>query len=228
MQRKPLVWVLEQAARAIQVSIINAPELSEELVSIEFRDLRLLDGLQRLLSPWDAFFLFRGGSDGNRLQAVWVYPEGKGEEIAPIPASEWASTQELERGLSDADPNRRADALEALAARNGQQAADHVVRALQDGHGQVRFRALDTALNVGVELSSDILISLAQTDPLAELRVLALDRLSELASSKPEIDIRPILENALNDSDQSVRYKAKELLDAMTDLENNQEISEQG
>lgn len=227
VQRKPLVWVLEQVARAIQVSIVNAPELSEESVSIEFQDLPLLDGLQRLLNPWDTFFLFAGGSDRQRLQAVWVYPEGKGQEIAPIPASEWASTEELERGLSDTDPRRRAESLEAVAARSGQKAAGYVLRALQDSHDQVRLRALDTALNVGVELSADTIIGLAQTDPAAEIRVIALDRLSELASSKADIDIRPILENALNDPDQSVRYKAKYLLDVMVEMESHQDTSEQ-
>lgn len=220
VQRRPLVWVLEQITRHTQVGIVCAPELGEEMISIEFSDLSLLTGLQRLLSPWDAFFFFQGGADQSRLQAVWVYPEGQGRMIAPVPAKQWASTEELVRGLYDPDPDHRARSLAALIERTGQNALEPVMRALEDSDDRVRLRALDAALSAGIAISVDTLIGLAQDDVLPEIRALTLQGLWDLPGDQRDtVDIRLILEHALNDGDRLVTYTAQELLAEMAPTE---------
>jgi len=140
------------------------------------------------------------------LRAVWIYPKGKGLGIAPVPADKWASTNELQRMLSDKDPDTRGRAIEALAQRKQQAALQTVLTALQDDDAQVRARALYGALKSGIEIPEGVLNSLTLNDASPDVRVLALQGLASTPNA------RAIAERALNDPSEPVRLQAHEIL----------------
>jgi HEAT repeat protein len=80
----------------------------------------------------------------------------------------------LEQKLADPDPEERARSVEALVQRREPHSLDAVLQALEDGDALVRNRALDAAVNSGLELPEDRLIHLVQFDPAPEVRFLAL------------------------------------------------------
>ena len=212
---RPLPLVLDNIARQTGLNIVVATELQSASVTSSFTELELTQGLQQLLGPWDTFFFFSGNQGRGQLHSIWVYPAGKGRAMAPLPPEEqWASTQELERGLLDSDPNIRIKTLETLVARSGERAMDSITAALKDTDERVRYRALDVALNAGITLPTDALIALVEYDPSPPIRRLALEALAHLAEGprNPDLDIQKLSEHALSDIDPSVSRKAEQLL----------------
>src|SRR5262245_56069845 len=88
---RTLKGVLEQISSQSGV-FISADQLGEIPVSVQFEDLPLDQGLQRLLKDQDSFFFYGAESQGRgpSLVAVWVYPKGKGQGIVPVPPEKWA------------------------------------------------------------------------------------------------------------------------------------------
>ena len=180
IQDRPLVEVLEEVSQRAIVPIIIGGGGGDQQVSIQFQDLPLDEGLRFILKDQDAFFFY--GVEGNApasLRVVWVYPKGRGNGLTPTPPETWASTVELEGRLADPDPEARARAAESLVERKGGEALDVVLQALKDRDDQVRNRVLYKALNSGVKLPSDFLYQLVLTDPLPEVRFLAIAALAE-------------------------------------------------
>ena len=99
--------------------------------------------------------------------------------MASVPAEQWASTSELERGLSDPEPEERALAIESLVERWGERALDKVLEALLDPDDYVRGRALDAASDAGIERRAGQLQHLASADRSDEVRHLALQNFAE-------------------------------------------------
>jgi AMIN domain len=66
------------------IAITMGENLGTEPVSVEFRNCRIDEALRQMLTDYDTFFLY-SGDDGNKkatsLKAVWVYPEGQGQEF---------------------------------------------------------------------------------------------------------------------------------------------------
>jgi hypothetical protein len=215
IQKRPLQWVLSEISRQSGVSIISAQELATELISEAFQDLPLDRGLQRLLSTSDTFFFYSGENMLSPLRAVWVYQKGKGDGIVPVPPSAWASTEELEQDLMDPNPEVRARSVETLVEREGQDAEELVLRALEDGNDHVRSRALDVAVTSGVKLPIDTLTDLTEYDPSPLVRTLALVAIAGVAenSGPEELDIRPLAERALSDPAPDVKAQAQQILE---------------
>lgn len=214
IQKRPLQWVLSEIARQSGVSI-NAQEIGNELISEVFQDLPLDRGLQRLLSISDTFFFYSGEKMLSKLRAVWVYQKGKGDGIVPAPPSASASAQEYEQDLMDPNPEVRARSVETLVEREGQDAEELVLRALEDGNDHVRSRALDVAVTSGVKLPTDTLIDLTQYDPSPLVRTLALVAIADVAenSRREGLDIRPLAESALSDPAPDVKAQAQQILE---------------
>lgn len=207
VQNRPLDPILEEISRAGKVAILRPPSMGGQLVSVQFRDLPLDEGLRQLLRDQDAFFFYEAqGKAPASLRAVWVYPKGQGRRLQPVPPEAWASTTELEGDLADPDPRARAQAVGALVERKGDRARDAVLQALQDPDDQVRTRALYEALGADVQLPLDALIDLALRDPSPDVRFLALEALA----NGPEA--RTIAEAALSDPSPHLRSKASEIL----------------
>jgi len=214
VRNQSLAAVLDEISRQSGIAITSAPDLNGESVSIEFQDLPLAEGLQRLLHTWDAFYFYGGASADPVLQAIWVYPRGVGAGIVPVPPESWASSADIETNLTATQPGQRAAALEAIVERKGQQAQDAVLNALADTESSVRTRALELAVNFGLVIPLDTLVGIAQSDPTPTLRMRALDAIlyPRLANGTPAADIASIIEPALNDPEPKVRAHARALL----------------
>ncbi len=204
---RSLEWVLEEIARAGRVAIIRAEGVGGQHVSVQFQDLPFDEGLRQILQEYDAFFFYGGVKKAPAsLRAVWVYRQGQGQGLAPVPPESWASTKELGGRLTDPDPEARSRAVEALITRTGAQTLDAVLRALEDGDDRVRTRALYGALWSDVPLPADTLRGLLREDPSPDVRFLALEALAK----QPHVEA--IAQLTLSDPSPQVQQKAQEIL----------------
>jgi hypothetical protein len=211
--KRPLAVVLDALTQESGIPIVVAGAAGDDLVSVEVHDIPWDEGLRRLLSGHDAFYLY-GGEDRTAasLRAVWVYPRGGGKDLQPTPPETWASTKELEGKLADPDRSVRARAYEGLIDRQHERALEIVVRGLrEDKDAEVRSRVLYAALNKGLELPTELLASLASGDGSDQVRFLALNALE----SDPNAGA--IATTALSDPSPQVRIRAREILAALGD-----------
>jgi hypothetical protein len=208
VRSRPLTAVLEDVSRAGHVAIMFEDTRTEApAISLRAQDLPLDQVLLRMLKGYDSFFLYGPDEKGTAvLKAVWVYPKGRGQGLAPLPPELWASTKDVEKRLDDSNADVRAKAIETLISRKGPEALDAILTALKDDHSQVRTHALYGAMTAGVPVPPDTLSTLALTDPSADIRFLALDALSN------DPGVKTLAEQALNDPSPHVQQKARELL----------------
>lgn len=189
--------------------------LAAQFISIAFQDLALDQGLRKILEGQDIFFLYGARDSGYAPRALWVYPPGKGREMAPTPPEVWASTGELEQELaSNADASARMLAVEAVIERKGVQATDTVLYALNDADEQVRYGALSSALGIGIELTAGTLQNLMQYDPSPFVRGLALKAMSEIPGAN-KAHLRDVAQAALADPHPDVQAEAEDMLTAL-------------
>ena len=206
--------VLQEISDLSEVPIISEG-LKDYTVSSHFENLPLDEGLRVLLQGLDAFFLYgNGGHAPTALQAVWVYPQGKGRHIVPTPPETWASTAEMRKYLYDPDPEMRARAAETLIDRHGKRASDAVLQALQDGDEKVRYRTLAKAVQAGSLPRGDVLQHLMSADSSPVVRFLALEALTKASDVSPQI-LWESANVALNDTHDAVREQAQTLLDEL-------------
>lgn len=210
LRARTLGLVLDEISQKAGLAIILAEELRDRPVSLQLHDVALDEGLRTLLAEHDVF-LFYGVEEKapSSLRAVWVYPKGRGRGLEPVPPEQWASTREIEKGLTDRDPGVRARAVEALVERKRERAREDVLRALKDEDEGVRTQALYGAVNSGLELPTPSLVE-AFGDSSSDVRFLALEALAE----RPEAG--EIASRALLDPSPHVQEKAREILSQLT------------
>jgi HEAT repeat protein len=215
IQGRRLGWVLDQIARQSGIPIFHDEGIANQVLSMTLQDTALDEGLREILSGYDVFILY--GGEQVAPVAIWVYPEGKGRQLLPVPPELWASTPEMEQQLGDPDPDLRAQAIETLIQRRGPQSLEAVLQALEDPQDTVRSRALDAAANHAVELPEDTLAHLTQLDPSPQVRFLALTALAADLDRDPSnnADLRAISEYALNDASPHVRVQARQILETL-------------
>lgn len=206
--------VVEEISQRANVSVICSDAAAYPDVSVSLLDVSIEEALRYLLKDYDTFFFYREGDPTSTpVKAVWVYARGGGEQLQPLPPEEWASTNELERALSDLDPRVRASAIEAIVDRfpHAPSTLGAVLQALNDDDDSVRMSALEAAVNRQVELPTDLLATLALGDRFPGVRLQALQALS-LA---PDV-ITAVAENvAALDPDSLVQAVAKQLLESL-------------
>lgn len=206
-QGRSLQLLLSGISDKTGVVAILDDSVAKQTVSVSFQGLALDEGLRRVLKNNDTFFFY--GSDKDQpaaLKVVWVYPKGKARGLEPVSPDKWASTKDLERMLSDPDPDVRGRAIETLVERKRQAALDAVLNSLRDGDAQVRTRALYGAEKAGVQLPEGLLNNLVVSDTSADVRFLALQALADSPNA------RSAAEGALNDPSEPVRHEAQEIL----------------
>jgi len=215
VQNRLLNGILEKISHLSNVPIILSEGIKAQVVSSHFDDLPLEQGLRVLLHTLDAFFFYASqGQAPPALQAVWVYPQGQGKRMVPMPPEAWASMAEMREYLHDSDPDMRARAAEVLVERYGKRALDTVLEALEDGEEKVRYRTLAKAVQAGVPLRSDFLRHLLGSDPSPVVRFLALEALAKA----PDIQPQALWESvtlALHDSHEGVQEQARILLEEL-------------
>ena len=204
----PFDWLLEEISKKAHVAITRDAALRSQSASIQFENVSLEDGLRRVLKDYDSFFFF-GGSKGSpsHLKVVWVYSNGEGTGVVPVPQEFWASSKDLEGNLKDPNPKVRASAIEAIIERKRDKSRDEVFNALKDANPEVRTRALSAALNSGVDLPTQSLVDLLMHDKSPKVRFLSLDAMAD----SPEGEA--MAEYALNDPDPHVQNAAHEILE---------------
>lgn len=226
----PLESLLDEIARQSGVVIVRNEPLVDGRISLELQDLSLEEGLRRLLKQQDLFFFFTPAkkADGTiaegatpLLKGVWIYPQGQGDQLVPVPPETWASSTEIEQGLRHSDPKERARSVELLIARKGEHSLSEVHLALNDQEENVRERALRAALSAALPLPTAWLEALAQYDLSPTMRVLALGAVAsgsaESVVANP--NIKMIAELALNDLNPAVQEQAREVLDQLEQLQ---------
>lgn len=142
VENRSLEWILDRITREAEIAIVLNGNLADVFVSVQFSDLPIEEGLQRLLASEDTFFFHTGGA----LKVVWVYPATEGRGIVPVSPEEWASTTDLEKLLTHRDPDTRARVIDAVVERKGDEALDDVMWAIADKDDSVRTAALYAAL----------------------------------------------------------------------------------
>jgi len=206
----PFDWLLEEISKKAHVAIITNAGLPSQAASIQLENVSLEEGLRVVLKDYDSFFFFGGDKRSpSRLKVVWVYSNGEGTGVVPVPQEFWASTKELEGKLKDPEPKVRASAIEAVIDRKRDKARDEVFNALKDANSEVRIRALSAALNSGVDLPTQSLVDLLVHDKSPKVRFLSLDAMADSAEGET------MAEYALNDPDPHVQNAAHEILERL-------------
>ena len=212
VREAPLQLVLAEIQKQAGIAINGTGPLDGLLVTLRLEQLPLDEALRRILSPFDVFLYYAATGDASPpLSAAWIYPKGAGTRLAPVAPEDWASTRELEQGLSDPDPEVRASSLEQLVERKGPRAREALIQALSEVDGYIRANAINSALNAGIELPADQLQSLIVSDTSEDVRRMAL----ESYANHPEVSVanaKAVLEGARSDSSPMVREHAQSIL----------------
>jgi hypothetical protein len=221
---RPLRAVLQQIADQAGMSLFVSDEVGDALVSLRAENLALDTGLKTLLADTDSFLLYgRTKASSQGIVGMWVYARGQGPNFAPMPVDNSSSPARMDGVPADAAPEVRARSVEALVERRGSAAVPAVLQAADDEDALVRSRALDVAVNSGLELPADVLIRRIQVDPSAEVRFIALAGLATLLDPSGRVvsnaEVRAISELALNDPNAEVRWQAQQNLQTLSALD---------
>src|SRR5260370_11952098 len=176
----PFDWLLEEISKKAHVGIITSAGLRSQPVSIQFENISLEEGLRRVLKDHDSFFFFGGDKRSpSRLKAVWVYSNGEGTGVVPVPQEFWASTRELEGKLNDPEPKVRASAIEAIIDRKRDKSRAEGFNALKDATSEVPTRAFPAPLHSAPDLPTQSLVDLLVHDKSPKVRFLSLDAVAD-------------------------------------------------
>jgi hypothetical protein len=225
---RPLRAVLQQIADQAGMSLFVSDEVGDVLVSLRAENLALDAGLKALLVDTDSFVLYgRTKASSQGIVGMWVYAKGQGPNFAPMAVDNSSSTAKINGVPVDAAPEVRARSVEGLVERRGSAAVPAVLQAADDEDALVRSRALDAAVNSGLEVPADVLIRRVQLDPSPEVRFIALAGLATLLDPSvtgegrvvSNAEVRAISELALNDPNAEVRWQAQQNLQTLSALE---------
>jgi hypothetical protein len=206
--RQSLSAVLGAISSRTRIAIVVSDSLSDARVSVALRAVPLDEGLRRLLSPYDTFYLM-SAEDGRApasIQTIWVFARGEGRDLEPVPPTLWGDTTDLEARLDDADPGVRSDTIEALVERLGERGFPIVQRGLLDPDEGVRLATLSAAGDAGIEIPATDLHTVVLTDPSQAVRIVVLE---ELASRR---DAEAVARTLRDDADPVIRNRARQIL----------------
>lgn len=209
LNARSMSWVLGEISKQSGIPIAVQEAGMERMITARFQSQVLERGLRLILENEDTIFLY--GPEG--LKTVLVYPKGRGEEIlAHISAQMTDSMQGLVLKLESSDENERANAIEKLVERMGQEAEMTILDKLQDQSDAVRERTLQATLQAQVELPFDKVAELAELDPSAIVRLYALEAVVNHLGDRHHQQRVATLRDLVNDSDPMVRRQAKQIL----------------
>ena len=195
-----------------RIAIDGLEVVGDTRVTVSAADLAPDEALRRLLTGYDAFFLY-GSSAGKpaALTTVWIYPKGEGASLVPLSPEAWMSTADALKAATYPDPAIRARALEELSERadSSGDAMAALVNALKDPDETVRAIAVDSIVSSGGDIPAVELTTLALSDPSASVRLIALKALS----NSPEAGAVAAIAQA--DQDPLVQQTAVRLLEQL-------------
>jgi len=208
---EPAELLLAELGRVAGVTFRGAEELGNDLISIELTDVGLEPALREILEEWDAFFFYgSGGGEPSRLQAVWVYPSGRGQGLAPVATEEWENLDDLGRKLADREPYVRLRALEILAKRGDDESHRMVLDAMRtEADDAIRMKMVTAVLGSSLEVPPDLWKTFATIDRSEDIRAFALLQLED------HPDFRNVASAALTDPSPGVRGLAEMLIEEL-------------
>jgi len=216
LQGIPLHVALKAIERESGVALALLGPLREE-ITIAFDDLPLEQGLRRLLGnrSYILFYAAAGPGQPAALRQVKVLPKGREGVRAEGPSEQPRVMPSRPAGLGDPDPERRMEAVMALAAdEEPRQSLDLLIEVLkQDGDSDVREAALH-ALESLDPIPLDPLFAVAFQDKSPSIRVRALTLLGERGAGDPRVKAA-LQRAATSDPDREVMELALSLLEGL-------------
>ena len=228
---QPLQEVAKAIAQQANLGIIFDKDVPNPNIDIQFSNLSIQQGLQRVFENYDTFFLY-SNSKGTltKLATIWVYPQGKGEILSPIPAVAISSNPQLALNTNDPEPHQRASAVRLAIEHNGQDAEDVLQTALDDPEEIVRINALQAATDSAIAMPMDRLNDLALYDPSAAVRSMAISSLLkqfEEGRIAPS-DVASIVDLAQSDPEPIVSELANQIIASLDEIAEESANSNQG
>jgi len=210
----PLQMALKAIERESGVALALLEPLTEE-VTIAFDDLSLEQGLRRLLGNRSYILFYAAAGPGHpaALRQVKVLPKGREGVRAQGPSEQPRVMPSRQAGLGDPDPERRMEAVMALAVGEELgQSLDLLIEVLkQDKDNDVREAALN-ALESFDPIPLDPLLAVAVQDKSPSIRVRALTLLGERGAGDPRVKTA-LQRAATSDPDREVMELASSLLE---------------
>lgn len=198
---------LRQVATQLDLHVQVDPGIAGDLVGGPGAGERPADYLQRLLRPYDTFYLHSAEAGlPARAIAVWVLPRGAAQRRSPAAMDSAADAPDLQRQLHSADVAVRVQGYESLLEHQGVDGAVTLQQALNDSSDEVRSSALFAATVAGVPLPTEQLQALIVNDSSPAVRRAALDAVRDRA------DAAAVAAYALSDPDPGIRQIAQALV----------------
>jgi hypothetical protein len=213
VRERELGWLLDEIARQSGVSIVNNTGAADQKVSAILRDIDLDTGLQQLLAEWDVFIYYTQAPDPMTVQSVWIYPKGRGRDLAP-------GDRLVDTAPVAAPPGSEAGSNQASVT-------DPLIDTLlEQEDDSLRLRNLEQALNTAADVPRALLEEMLLADPSERIRARALEGLVDAPEATPK-EIRSLAELALADSSETVRALAGQILGRLEVLEQADLVSGQ-
>jgi hypothetical protein len=236
IENLPLRDVLEKLSRLLNIEVSLEKSVGDEMVTVEFKNLPLEEGIRRILQGKSYALTYaqssnsRGRKASPRVVGIRVVPKGAGSSTAQgntdpeavhfngnaAQGQRNAEQEKPREALAAADVKDRLDALKALkdgAEENKMETLQAVVAGLEDQDAEVREAALDVLKNVDGPVPFEPLSEVALNDASPGHR---MDALMLLAERNGQAALGP-LNQALKDPDPGVNEMAKELLETLKD-----------
>jgi HEAT repeat protein len=212
----PLQAALKAIERESGVALTLLTPLAEE-ITIAFESLPLEQGLRRLLGnhSYILFYAAAGPGQPAALRQVKVLPRGREVVRTGDHREQPRVMPSLPPGLGDPDPEKRTEAVMALAAgEEPGKSLDLLIEILrQDKDNDVREAALH-ALESLDPIPLDPLFAVAVQDKSPSIRVRALTLLGERGAGDPRVKAA-LQRAATSDPDREVAEMASSLLDGI-------------
>jgi hypothetical protein len=213
-EKVPLSEVIKAVASKAGIEVVELEEFRQE-ISVQFSDVPLHDGLQRLLADLNYVLIESASAQEQQPPALTVILGGRvrsfSQKIIDCVLADAVDTSKgltedndaaLRRALDDPDPNSQALALDLIAERDHDNAVPVLVEGTQSSIPEVRLRAIDLLVNSQAD-DQTILSALGQAvnDQQREIRGYAIRTLAQRGT--PES--LSYLQAALVDPDPGIR-----------------------
>lgn len=207
----PLSELLIQISTATGIPIDSSRVASDELVTVSLHKSPIDSAIGKILNNYDYFFLY--SSSAANLKAVWIYPKGTGHKIVLQDYAD-PTNHFIEDDLYASDSTIRTEALEKYIRAGNDDSLQKIQDALYDKDENVRAMALHLAMENDIEISSDLLLEIAQLDGSSMIRSIAMNAYAT-RDDVSEAAITDLAETALEDPDEFIREKAQAILDEL-------------
>ena len=213
-EKVPLSEVIHAVASKAGIEVVELGEFRQE-ISVQFSDVSLHDGLQRLLADLNYVLIESVSAEEQQRPALTVILGGRvkssAQRIIDCVFADAVDTSKgltednetaIERALADPDPNSQALALDLIVERDHENAVPVLVEGTQSSIPEVRLRAIDLLVNSQADHQT-ILSALGQAvnDQQREIRGYAIRALAQRGTPEG----LSYLQAALVDPDPGIR-----------------------